>query len=108
MALKSAPYYWLECDGCGELAEYDEFSAFKDVSTAIDRAEELRDLSAVSHRLEAADRLIKADENPSPGSRCHFDAFAVSCAKACLTPGEAIVVAQNGYRHIFAFCRSWE
>ena len=40
MPVKSAPYYWLECDGCGELADYDEFSAFKDFSTAIDRAEE--------------------------------------------------------------------
>jgi hypothetical protein len=33
---------------------------------ANDRGEELRDLSAVSHRLESADRLAHADENPSP------------------------------------------
>jgi hypothetical protein len=40
MPIKSAPYYWLECDNCGERADYDDFSAWKDLSMAIDRAEE--------------------------------------------------------------------
>jgi hypothetical protein len=38
MTLKSAPYYWLECDKCGERAEYDEFSAMGTAGQAIDLA----------------------------------------------------------------------
>ena len=30
MTLKSAPYYWVECDNCGVRCEYDEFSAWAD------------------------------------------------------------------------------
>ena len=40
MPIMSAPYYWLECDSCGNLADYDDFSAWKDKASAIDRAEE--------------------------------------------------------------------
>ena len=38
MPIKSAPYYWVECDGCGERAEYDEFAAWSEKSQAIDYA----------------------------------------------------------------------
>ena len=38
MSLKSAPYYWLECDGCGKPADYGEFSAMSDEGSAIDCA----------------------------------------------------------------------
>ncbi len=40
MPIMSAPYYWLECDNCGRLADYDDFSAWKDKASAIDQAEE--------------------------------------------------------------------
>ena len=26
MPIMSVPYYWLECDSCGRLADYDDFS----------------------------------------------------------------------------------
>lgn len=36
MAVKSAPYYWLVCDGCGKRVEYDgEYCALDNVSDAI-------------------------------------------------------------------------
>ena len=38
MSLKSEPYYWLECDNCGERADYGEYSAWSDVSQVIDAA----------------------------------------------------------------------
>jgi hypothetical protein len=38
MAIESAPYYFAKCDGCGERAEYDEFSALESASMAADQA----------------------------------------------------------------------
>lgn len=39
MTLKQAPYYWLECDGCGDLStEHSEFTAWQDFGYAIDSA----------------------------------------------------------------------
>jgi hypothetical protein len=38
MSIKSAPYYWVECDGCGERCEYDEFTAMANEGSAIDMA----------------------------------------------------------------------
>lgn len=39
MTLKQAPYYWLECDGCGDMStEHTEFSAWQDFGYAIDSA----------------------------------------------------------------------
>lgn len=38
MAIKSAPYYWLECDGCGEHAEYGDYTAMSDEVGAVDAA----------------------------------------------------------------------
>lgn len=38
MAIKSAPYYWVECDDCGR-REDEEFSAWSDVRSAIDVVE---------------------------------------------------------------------
>jgi hypothetical protein len=38
MTLKSAPYFWVECDTCGIRAEYGDFSAMSDASSAIDGA----------------------------------------------------------------------
>ena len=38
MSLKSAPYYWVECDSCGERCEYGDFSALADFGSAIDGA----------------------------------------------------------------------
>ena len=34
MPIKSAPYYWAECDTCGVRAEYDEFSALETAEQA--------------------------------------------------------------------------
>lgn len=36
MSLKSAPYYWVECDapGCTERPEYGDYSAWADESSA--------------------------------------------------------------------------
>jgi hypothetical protein len=38
MALQSAPYYWLKCDGCGDRADYGDFSAMDSAASAIDLA----------------------------------------------------------------------
>jgi hypothetical protein len=38
VSVKEAPYYWIECDNCGERADYDEFSAMDTPDAAIDRA----------------------------------------------------------------------
>ena len=35
MSIKSAPYYWVECDGCGaKSTEGGDFSAWADAATA--------------------------------------------------------------------------
>ena len=36
--LKSDPYYWVECDNCGERCEYGDFAAWSDFGMAIDGA----------------------------------------------------------------------
>jgi protein-arginine kinase activator protein McsA len=39
MTIKSAPYYWVQCDGCKKTATYmDEYSAWSRESEAIDHA----------------------------------------------------------------------
>lgn len=38
MSIKSAPYYWVECDGCGARCEYGDFSAMADPGAAVDGA----------------------------------------------------------------------
>lgn len=40
MTIKSAPYYWVECDGCGDRCEYGDFSAMGDPGQAVDGATE--------------------------------------------------------------------
>ena len=37
--IKSAPYYWVICDKCGEKAEYYEVSAWSEESHAVEYAE---------------------------------------------------------------------
>jgi len=36
MPLKSAPFYYVECDNCGTRADYDEFAAYADPGVAAD------------------------------------------------------------------------
>ncbi len=39
MGIKSAPYYWVECDGCGESSQLDsDYSAFGSKDEAIEQA----------------------------------------------------------------------
>ena len=38
MSLKSAPFYWLECDHCGRRADYGDFSALDSEGDAIQAA----------------------------------------------------------------------
>jgi hypothetical protein len=38
MPLKSAPYYWVECDNCGNRIDYGDFSALADDGQAVDGA----------------------------------------------------------------------
>ena len=38
MTIKSAPYYWLECNNCGERAEYGDFAAMDSEASAIGQA----------------------------------------------------------------------
>lgn len=38
MTVKSAPYYWLECDHCGTPADYGDYSAMADEGDAIEYA----------------------------------------------------------------------
>lgn len=35
MSIKSAPFYWLECDNCGKRADYGEFVSLEDEDQAI-------------------------------------------------------------------------
>lgn len=35
MSLRSAPYYWVECNNCGERCEYDDFSAMSTPGQAV-------------------------------------------------------------------------
>lgn len=37
--IRSAPYYWVTCDKCGEKAEYYEHSAWSEEWTAVEYAE---------------------------------------------------------------------
>jgi len=37
--IKSAPYYWLECDGCGKRTDWDEVNAWETIEAAIDNAD---------------------------------------------------------------------
>lgn len=39
MAIKSEPYYWVVCDGCGERADYGDWTAWADENTAVEMAE---------------------------------------------------------------------
>ena len=38
MSLKSAPYYWVECDNCGTRCDYGEFAAVYEAIEAEDLA----------------------------------------------------------------------
>jgi hypothetical protein len=38
MSLKSAPYWWVDCDNCGERCDYGDFAAWAEVDHAIDGA----------------------------------------------------------------------
>lgn len=65
MPIKSAPYYWLECDNCGGLADYDDFSAWKDETSAIDQAEEWTRDGGKFH-CPMCPSLEPDDETPAP------------------------------------------
>lgn len=39
MSIKSAPYYWLECDGCGKGSAVCDYAAWQSVDDAISEAE---------------------------------------------------------------------
>ena len=39
MTIKSAPYFWVECDCCEERADYMEFAAWHDSGEAVEQAE---------------------------------------------------------------------
>lgn len=39
MSVKSEPYFWLECDGCGCTSADGDYSAWKDVGDAITEAQ---------------------------------------------------------------------
>ena len=40
MTIKSAPYYWVECNNCGSRCEYGDFTAMADDGQAVDGAVE--------------------------------------------------------------------
>ena len=40
MAIKSAPFYWVECDGCGTRHKYDDHIAWVTKDQAVDIAHE--------------------------------------------------------------------
>jgi hypothetical protein len=46
MPVKSAPYYWVECDNCGIRCEYGEFAAYGERSIAVDEAVDVYDWTA--------------------------------------------------------------
>lgn len=39
MTVKSAPYYWVECDGCGTSAAQGDFTAWRDHGDAVTEAQ---------------------------------------------------------------------
>lgn len=38
MTLKSKPYYWVDCDRCGQTCDYGDYSAMYDESQAVEGA----------------------------------------------------------------------
>ena len=40
MPVQSEPFYFLVCDGCGERADYDDYSAWADPGQAVDAADD--------------------------------------------------------------------
>ena len=35
MPVKSAPYYWIECDNCGERCDYGDYAAWGEIDQAV-------------------------------------------------------------------------
>lgn len=65
--IKSAPYYWLECDACGKRAEYDEFSALASTSEAIELAVDADwTTDGMRHNCPTCPALFRCEECGKP------------------------------------------
>jgi endogenous inhibitor of DNA gyrase (YacG/DUF329 family) len=80
MSLKSAPYFWVECDGCGDRCEYGDFAAWADADYAIDGATEA-DWTELDgkHHCPSCPELIKCErcgKEAGPGAADRDDRCA--------------------------------
>lgn len=68
MSIKNAPYYWVECDDCGERAEYGEYSALADQGDAETMALEDADFTTdgVEHHCHRCPPLFKCEDCGKP------------------------------------------
>jgi hypothetical protein len=82
VSLKSAPFYWLECDGCGERCEYGDFAAYADPGPAIDEALEA-DWTTDGEKYNCPDcpTLTKCDEcgKPAEEGAADRDGLCIAC-----------------------------
>lgn len=88
MSLEEAPYYWVECDGCGDRCEYGDFSAYADSGMAIDGALEADwTTDGTKHHCPSCPTLTTCDNCSKPAgddaadrdglcAACHADAEA--------------------------------
>lgn len=75
MSVKSAPYYWVECDGCGAIStESSEHSAWVEAAYAID------------HAMDVEWAEYTAPTSPRPGVRAGDDIHL--CPKCAPRDGE--------------------
>lgn len=68
MAIKTAPYYWLECDQCGKRCDYGEFAAYADESYALGEAVDGLDWTTDGQRHHCPDcpGLCRCEECGKP------------------------------------------
>jgi hypothetical protein len=66
MPLKSAPYYWVECDKCGGRADYGDYAAWMDASSAVEQLDDSGWLTINSEKGElyyCTDCTVWSDED---------------------------------------------
>lgn len=71
MTIKDAPYYWVECDNCGERAIYGEWSAMSDRDQAEEMALDDGDWTTdgEKHHCLRCPPLFKCDDCGKPISK---------------------------------------
>ena len=93
MSVKEAPYYWVECDGCGERCEYGEFSAMSDPGQAIDGAleDEWTGDGSGKHHCPSCPPLARCEDCGKPAIPSADPADPDLCGE-CVAKAEAVEV----------------